>query len=208
MKVIGKKFGVVVLSVTILLAAQIASAHSVVTPNQAGVASFTNFSLGVPSEKPQATVSVRLLIPSGLKFVTPFVKPGWTIAVKKDGDNVTEIDWTGGSIPAEQKDQFMFSAQVPSQPTTLAWKVYQTYKDGSVVSWDQDPAKTGDSDDDSAAVGPYSTTQIVNDLGTGASSTDLEKQQKHSTTTARVSLAVSVLAALLAAWALSRRSNH
>lgn len=140
----------------------LAFAHAVVTPSQAGVGEFVNFSLGVPSEKPMATTAVRLLMPQGLNEITPFVKPGWTVSVKKDADSVTEIDWSGGNIPAEEKDQFLFSAQVPPQAATLQWKAYQIYQDGSVVSWDQNPQTTADND--MSSVGPYSQTTIVNDL--------------------------------------------
>jgi len=104
--------------------------------------------------------------------VSPNVKPGWEINVKKEGDGedakVTEIDWTGGSIPSGQRDDFLFSAQVPADTTTLQWKAYQTYADGTQVSWDQKP-QANMSDDDREAMekkglGPYSETKIVNDL--------------------------------------------
>ncbi len=145
-----------------------ASAHAVVSPNQANVGEFVNFNLGVPSEKPLATIAVRLLLPAGLNEVTPFVKPGWKIEVKKDGDTVTEIDWSGGSVPPDEKDGFLFSAQVPDQATTLPWKVYQTYQDGSVVSWNQDPSQPQAKDTmgnmDFSKFGPYSQTKITDDL--------------------------------------------
>lgn len=169
-------------------------AHSVVRPNQVGVAAFQDFSLGVPSEKDATTTSVKLLLPPGLNFVSPVVKSGWKVEVKSgpipagmqapvaaDGDVATtiptEIDWTGGAIPAGQKDIFVFSAQVPAQAGDLNWKVYQGYSDGSTVSWDQAPTATQPKNDkgapDFSKVGPYSTTSVVNDLkpGTSTSST-------------------------------------
>ncbi len=140
-----------------------ASAHAVVKPGEAGVAEFQSFTLGVPSEKAQETVGVRLVMPEGLSHVTPVVKPGWEISVQKDDSGeVTELAWTGGSIPAGFRDDFSFSAKVPSEPTALVWKVYQTYADGSTVSWNQDPA--ADSDNESEDTGPYSVTHVINDL--------------------------------------------
>jgi len=150
-----------------------------------GVAAFQDFSLGVPSEKDASTVSVKLMLPPGLNFVSPVVKPGWTIQVKQgpippgmtppvamDGDVATsipsEIDWTGGNIPAGQKDIFVFSAQVPAQAGELDWKAYQTYSDGSTVSWDLGPKDPQPKDDkgnpDFSSKGPYSTTMVMNDL--------------------------------------------
>jgi uncharacterized protein YcnI len=144
-----------------------ALAHVVVKPGQAGIASFQTFSVGVPVEKDSPTIGLRLVIPAGLAYVIPNVKPGWTITVKKTGEGedakVTEINWTGGNIPSGQRDEFVFSVQVPAEETTLQWKAYQTYEDGTVVSWDQKPSKE-EKDDDFANIGPYSETVITNDL--------------------------------------------
>ena len=145
-------------------------AHMIVKPNTVGIASIQNFSLGVPTEKDGTTVGVRLLIPDGLGDVTPDVKSGWKITVKKNGtaddSPVTEIDWTGGSIPSGQRDEFIFSAEVPASPTTLIWKAYQTYDDGSIVTWDQPPATEAASpaDTTTATNGSYSQTTVINDL--------------------------------------------
>jgi len=154
------------------LSASFAFAHVVVKPNQAGIGAFQTFTIGVPSEKDNPTVALKLLLPEGLGSVSPNVKPGWKIDVKKNGDGedatVTEIDWTGGSIPAGLRDDFFFSAQVPAKETTLNWKAYQTYQDGSVVSWDQTPDPKMSDDQREAMekknMGPLSQTNVVNDL--------------------------------------------
>lgn len=140
-----------------------AFAHVVVLPDSVGVSKFQTFTTSVPNEKEVAVTALRVVIPDGLKEVSPTVKPGWQIDTKKssDGTAVTEIDWTGGSIPAEQRDDFTFSAQVPAQVTTLKWKAYQTYADGSIVSWDQEPKG---SDDATGNKGPLSETKILNDV--------------------------------------------
>jgi uncharacterized protein YcnI len=219
-----KSFMIGACTALFLFAAQ-ASAHAVVSPNQANIGEFINFSLGVPSEKPVATVGIKLMLPDGLSYVTPFVKPGWKIEVKqkpevKDGKPVmtddgtqaqivSEIDWTGGSIPADQKDQFMFSAQVPASATTLAWKVYQTYADGSVVSWDQDPnaAQLKDSmgNMDFSKVGPYSATKIINDLVSNNGPVTNPAAPQSATKT-NLALGLSVAAVLLALWAAMKKA--
>jgi uncharacterized protein YcnI len=146
----------------VFLLAHTVSAHVVVKPNVVGVGMFQNFVIGVPSEKPVATVAVKLVIPPGLDYVTPNVKPGWNVEVVKNASStVTEIRWTGGNIPAGMRDDFGFSAKVPGATTALNWKAYQTYADGSVVSWEDAP---GSAATDFSVSGPYSVTRVVNDL--------------------------------------------
>ena len=195
MKFLRKAFTIIFTSMT--LGISIASAHAIVTPRQAGIGSFNTFTLAVPSEKPEATVAVRIIIPDGLSEVVPDVKSGWKVTTKPgQNDTVTEINWTGGSIPADLRDEFSFSAQVPATTTTLDWKAYQTYADGSVVSWDQAPAVNGD-DDDNGSVGPYSTTNVVNDLS-GALPAASDSLQ------ASLALVFSIVALLLAGYAVIR----
>lgn len=173
-----------------------AFAHVVVKPNTAGVASFQTFTVGVPNEKESPTIGIRLVIPDGVTHVSPNVKPGWTITEKKSGDGedakVTEIDWTGGVIPVGQRDEFLFSAQVPAAETTIAWKAYQTYQDGDVVAWDHDPKE---SDKNTT---PYSTTQVINDLSStqtseGTQSHEVQESKQWQGLT-MVALVLSVLA--------------
>ncbi len=142
----------------------VASAHSTVSPSEAFPSRYQTFTLGVPTEKDMPTIGMRLLVPEGLERVTPFVKPGWNIQIIKDaaaGEKVTEIRWTGGSIPQGQKDAFEFTARTPATPMKLAWKAYQTYADGSVVAWDQEPA--GEHETGAQVKNPYSVTTIVLD---------------------------------------------
>lgn len=156
-----------------LLSSSAISAHVVVRPEEVGIGKFQTFSISVPNEKAIPTVGIRLVIPSGLKHVSPTVKTGWTIETKKDGENVTEIVWSGGSIPAERRDDFSFSAQTPAEATTLAWKAYQVYSDGTVVAWDQNPDEEEKHASESAEKTPYSQTKVVNDIaGSGIDQND------------------------------------
>lgn len=139
-------------------------AHVVVKPAEVGIGAFTNFTMGVPVEKEIPTTQVRLVIPDGLQYVTPYVKQGWKVEVKKTGEGeeakVTEITWSGNQIPAGFKDDFLFSAKTPSTETSLQWKAYQIYSDGTVVSWDQDANSASHNDE----VTPFSVTKVKNDL--------------------------------------------
>lgn len=153
---------VLFLLVSVLTFVNTVSAHVVVRPKEVAVAAFQTFTIGVPNEKDIPTVAVRLIIPEGLKYVSPNVKSGWKIDIKREGEGeearVTEISWTGGAIPTGQRDDFLFSAQAPSEETNLQWKAYQTYQNGETVAWDQKP---GEETED---VTPYSETSVINDL--------------------------------------------
>jgi uncharacterized protein YcnI len=155
-------------SLLLLLAPLLVSAHAVVKPSSAGIGTFQTFSLGIPNEKDVPTIGVRLIIPEGLQYVSPNVKLGWSIVTKKETINgqeaITEINWTGGNIPAGQRDDFVFSAKVPAQTETLPWKAYQTYQNGTTVAWDQ----ASESTNENSNQGPYSTTSVVNDLSQNA----------------------------------------
>ena len=157
----------------------------------------------MPSEKDQSTIELRLLFPEGLSYVTPNVKPGWSIRVKKEDsahpDRVTEIAWFGGSIPRGQRDEFSFNAQVPADETVLQWKAHQIYADGSVVSWDQSEdtqPKDSAGKDDYSKSGPYSETKVVNDIAPMTTST------KTSNTWPTI---ISLVALILSIFSLSRK---
>ncbi len=154
-----------------------ANAHVTVRPAEVGVGSFTTFTVGVPNERDEdSTIMVRLVLPEGLNHVSPLVKPGWTLEIVRGEENmdtesmeegghdeapVTELVWKGGSVPPGFKEEFGFSAQAPVEVGAIKWNAYQTYSDGSVVAWDRerDPEQ-----DDFSEFGPYSQTEVVNDL--------------------------------------------
>lgn len=182
-----------------------AAAHVVVKPNTAGIGAFQTFTMGVPTEKPMATVGLKLVLPEGLNHVSPNVKPGWKVEVKTQatGKKITnedgtqtdemkaiEIIWTGGLIPAGQRDEFAFSAQVPATPTTLTWKAYQTYLDGSVVAWDQTPGTD--------VKNPYSKTSVADDLSNS-------KQTWWEINGPNITTFLSVIAIFLAGYAVMNK---
>lgn len=159
-------------------------AHVVVRPNEVGVGARTNFLVSVPTEEDVPTTQIRLVVPKELQSVRPNVKPGWTIELVKTDEGeearVSEIIWSGGSIPAEQRDEFVFSAQAPAEETSLTWKAYQTYADGTLVSWDKDPKaveeyiknnppKEGEHNENTP--NPFSVTKVTNDLAASDTTT-------------------------------------
>jgi uncharacterized protein YcnI len=162
-----------VLATTFFCLSGIASAHVVVNPKEVGVGKRLNFVVSVPTEENVPTISVRLLIPEGMASVRPNVKPSWNIQLKKEGTGedakVVEIIWSGGKIPAEQRDEFVFSAQAPAAATTLVWKAYQTYANGTIVAWDADPKTIPAGEHNHSELKPWSETKVINDLVTSPS---------------------------------------
>ena len=174
-----------------------AFAHVVVRPATVGIGAYQEFTMSVPTEKDSATVGLRLMIPAVLKSVSPNVKPGWTIDIKKTGDGedaaVTEIDWTSGNIPSGQRDDFLFQAQTPATETTLQWKAIQTYSDGSSVEWTHAPS--ANPEDDSAPP-PYSQTKVMNDLTGGEQgkpTTQVTTSPNTAITFSLIALSISVV---------------
>lgn len=176
-----------------------AEAHVVVRPAEVRTAAFQTFTVGVPVEKEVPTVGLRLVLPSSLQHVTPNVKPGWTITVKRDGTvedaRVSEIVWAGGMIPPGQRDELLFSAQAPVEPGTVQWKAYQSYQDGSVVSWD----RAQSTEEDLENTGPYSETRVIGTTDTPSAETAAKNERS------KLPLLLSGAALLLAVVALFKR---
>ncbi|MEX0617173.1 MAG: YcnI family protein [Candidatus Woykebacteria bacterium] len=187
------------------LAATSVFAHVVVKPDEVGLAARQVFTVSVPNEMEIPTVALRLVIPEGLDSVIPNVKPGWKIAIKKEGKGEeakeVEINWTGGLIPEGQRDEFLFSAQAPGEKANLLWKAYQTYSDGTVVSWDQEPKENLSEEEqeemEKKGLGPYSTTKVVDDLSGQESKTENPGTDRLTTWSAYAALVVAVAALVL-----------
>lgn len=195
--IFNKTAVIAIATLSLILAAPVpASAHIVVTPGEITTSARTNFAVSVPNEHDTPVVKVRLVLPEGLASVRPFAKTGWNISVAKtgEGENVmaTEITWTsaGGTVPADMKDEFLFSALVPAEPTELKWKAYETYQDGLVVAWDQEP---GGGEDNK----PYSVTKVVGETETQASLKKIEQATADADKAADRALYLSIIAALL-----------
>lgn len=161
---VGKKVALMGVSVGALVfsLSGVVTAHVVVRPSDAKTGAYQTFTVSVPVEKESPTVKVKLEIPMGVASVTPTVKSGWTVQTEKhdeDGtDMVSAITWTGGEIGVGMRDEFTFSAKTPDQPTDLQWKAYQTYRDGTVVSWDQQPTTEVQ---EGGTIGPFSVTKVA-----------------------------------------------
>jgi uncharacterized protein YcnI len=145
-----------------LAVAASASAHVTVSPTSLPQGSTAELTFKVPNEESKAnTVELQLQIPTQYPIAQVLAKPvpGWTISqhtvtlakplTTDDGTfttAVSEIDWTGGSIPPGEYQDFQISVDpLPTDTTQLVFKAVQTYSDGDVVRW-IDLSTSGDSD--------------------------------------------------------------
>ncbi|MGO4617464.1 YcnI family protein [Nocardia sp. 2YAB30] len=99
----------------------------------------------VPNESATGspTVEVAVQIP-GVAAADTEAAPGWKAMVRKDsGRNVTDITWkadAGGGIGPSQFGQFSVLANGLPDTEKLTMPAMQTYADGLVVRWDQEPS--------------------------------------------------------------------
>jgi periplasmic copper chaperone A len=136
-----------------------AEAHVTVNPNTATQGGYTKVSFRVPNEKDDAnTVKVEIAVPTDKPIASVSVKPvpGWTAAtetsklatpVKTDDGEITEgiskITWTSDTASAIKPHQFQeFDVSLGPLPATdqIVFKALQTYSDGEVVRWIDEPA--------------------------------------------------------------------
>lgn len=90
-------------------------------------------------------------IPAGVRGAKPMLKPGWRVEIERrrleqpyqsHGRTVTEdvsqLRFSGGTLPEGFYDEFIVVGTLPEQPGTLYWKVSQVCETGR-IDWDQVP---------------------------------------------------------------------
>jgi uncharacterized protein YcnI len=105
------------------------------------------------------TTAIRVRIPDGVIDVKPMPKPGWTLNIVKGkyaktyslfhaqvSEGVTEIDWTGGKLPDDYYDEFVFQSFLASdlpEGQTIYFPVVQECEKG-VHRWIEIPKEGTD----------------------------------------------------------------
>lgn len=129
-------------------------AHVTVDPGTAPKGAEITLGFRVPNEEATAsTVTVQIFFPSDhpVLGVDPENAPGWTTRIHTaplnppvntdDGpitSYVSEVDWSGGSIPPGHFQEFyVLAQQLPTTTDQVVFKALQTYSDGTVVRWIQ-----------------------------------------------------------------------
>jgi uncharacterized protein YcnI len=149
--------------VAVLGFAGAASAHVVVSPTTAVAGGDVRIAFRVPTESDTAsTVKLEVQIPTDKPIPSVAVEPvpGWTITTATtklatpvktdDGDTITDavsqITWTASADGAIKPGQFQeFPVALESLPDTdkIVFKAVQTYSDGTVVRWIDEPVAAG-----------------------------------------------------------------
>ncbi|HEX5740454.1 MAG TPA: YcnI family protein [Pilimelia sp.] len=142
----------------VLCAAAPAAAHVTVNADEAVQGGFSRVAVRVPNESPTAsTVKVELMMPveHPVASVSTQPVPGWTVAVAKGAPSkpvsahgsevkevVTKVTWTaaaGGGVKPGEFQEFPVSMGPLPHTDQLVFKALQTYSDGVVARWIQEP---------------------------------------------------------------------
>ena len=146
-----------------LVGATPALAHVTAQPGTAEPGGYTVVTFRVPTESDTAgTVALRVSLPPEhpITSVRTTPRPGWTATltrapldppVERHGRTVTEavtsVTWTadpGVRIgPGEYADFPLSLGPLPTGTDRLVLPAVQTYDDGEVVAWDQEPGPDG-----------------------------------------------------------------
>jgi uncharacterized protein YcnI len=142
--------------------AGVAAAHVTVNPGSLPQGGFGRVAFRVPNESlTAATTKVEIFLPDEhpIRSVSTMPVPGWTVKVTmrtldepiagghggETTEVVSQITWTAnGADDAISQGQFQeFPVSLGPLPETdqLVFKALQTYSDGNVVRWIEEPAE-------------------------------------------------------------------
>lgn len=146
----------------LMLAASPSPAHVTIEPARAEPESTLRAVLRVPHGcDSHATTAIRVRIPEGMIAVKPMPKPGWKLEIttgkyerpydyfgEELTEGVAEIGWSGGELPDEHYDEFVFRGRLTGfEPgTVLHFPVVQECTEG-VHRWIEIPAAGQDPDE-------------------------------------------------------------
>ena len=186
-----------------------ASAHVTVDSPDAEAGGFGKLVFRVPTESETAsTTKLTIHMPEDtpFAFVNAERVPGWDVKLSKEKhdepveaggfkvtETVSEITWTADKNSAIKPGEFAeFAVSVgplPEHGGKLEFAADQKYSDDSTVAWDESTPESGDEPEH-----PAPTLTIASQESAG----DDASQQDDGSTLAIVSLAVSIVAVLVA----------
>ncbi|MGW3609758.1 YcnI family copper-binding membrane protein [Micromonospora sp. NPDC005163] len=148
-----------------------ASAHVTVNPKEATQGGYARVAFRVPNESDTAsTTKVEIVLPENAPVgsVSTMPVPGWTVAVEKrkvdppievHGTPITEavakLTWTAtgdAGVKPGQFQEFPVSMGPLPQVDSMVFKTLQTYSDGNVSRWIDEPAAGGEEPENPAPV--------------------------------------------------------
>lgn len=197
-----------------LFAAQ-AGAHARVYPNTVAKGSGAAYSLVVPNESEDASITeVKITVPDGFLIGGFQATAGWERSADSEGEGhsaVTKtVTWSGGDVPPGEAAWFHFTGRPDDEQgadlTEYRFAVEQTYSDGTVANW----AGPEDSDE------PAPVVEITSAGGSSGAAAAVTPEQAspddgeddESNTTATIALIVGILALLLGLAGFARRGSR
>ena len=139
-----------------------AAAHVTVNPDTAAQGGYAKVTFRVPNESDDTnTTKVEVNLPIDTPFASVSLKPvaGWTMAAQKSkltqpidahgtqiSEAVTKITWTAVGDAAVKPGQFQeFDVSLGPLPKVdqVVFKALQTYSDGTIVRWIDEPTTDG-----------------------------------------------------------------
>lgn len=139
-----------------------ALAHITVDPKEATQGGYGRFAFRVPNESDtESTTKVEIFLPENapLGSLSTMLVPGWTAVVEKRtldepvevhgsqlSEAVSKVTWTAEPEAAIAPGTFQeFPVSVGPLPTvdTMVFKSLQTYSDGTIVRWIDEPTADG-----------------------------------------------------------------
>ncbi len=124
-----------------------ALAHSFITPSKgAAGARHQFFAVLAPTEGEIPCVKIRIEVPPEWKAAGGQIDkvrrdPLWDITVDRDEDDwIKSVTWSGAEAPDYSFVKFDLIISLPKLTGMQQIKIWQTYADGSVVAWVEDPS--------------------------------------------------------------------
>jgi uncharacterized protein YcnI len=216
--------------------APVATAHVTVNPGEAEKGGYAALAFRVPNERDDAgTTTLEVNMPEDAPIASVRVKPkpGWEYTIEmrtldepidNHGTEITEvvgkITWTGGLIRPGEYEEFEVSAgPLPEDADQILFPSIQTYENGEVVRWIDEPAPEGEEEPEHPApalalVDPGDEGESAAAGGDGAEgetasglsveNTASQDDVDSANTMATVGIVVGVLGLLVAGFALFR----
>lgn len=130
-----------VAALALVLSAQVAHAHVVVSPTVSEPGKKETYTFSVPTEGASATTSVELEVPADVLILSVGGPDSEHSVTKEEGRGVRVI-WHV-QIPPGAGKQLTLVAQNPAAPIRgIRWKVHQSFADGTRADWvDPPPAR-------------------------------------------------------------------
>jgi periplasmic copper chaperone A len=219
-----------VVGLTLALASP-AAAHVTVNPGTATPGGYTKVTFRVPNESDDTdTTKVEVNLPADQPIASVSLKPvtGWTaVAVKsklatpiKAHDSeiteaVSKITWTaqaGAAIKPGQFQEFDVSLGPLPEADQMIFKALQTYSDGTVVRWIDEPTTDGTEPEKPAPVlklvaAAAAPAAAATDAPAAAPGVAEAEDEDGSNTLGVIGLIAGILALLLAGFALFRTTR-